>query len=154
MSALLLNVARHASGLRISRRLTTGMVALWFCTVIPATAAQAKPPLRDVPEIENTLFVVAVANEVGKKCDSIRGRRLKGFNMLMRLRTQANKLGYSDAEIRAYVESDSEKDRMRAKGYKYLAANGVEPDAPETFCAFGRAEIANSSAIGALLKAR
>lgn len=136
------------------RDMAVGLMVLWFCSVLPASAAQAKPHLRDVAEIENTLFVVAVANEVDKQCDSIRGRRLKGFNMLLNLRTRANRLGYSDAEIRAYVESDAEKDRMRAKGYKFLQANGVDANSPETFCVFGRAEIEKSSAIGALLRAR
>ena len=73
--------------------------------------------------------------------------------MLFKLRKRANQLGYSDAEIRNYVESDVEKDRMRAKGYRYLESEGVVKNNPETFCAFGRAEIAKSSAIGALLKA-
>ena len=74
--------------------------------------------------------------------------------MLFDLRSRANELGYSDAEIRAYVESDAEKARMRAKGEKFLASKGVDKNNPETFCAFGRAEIEKSSAIGALLKAR
>ena len=120
---------------------------------ILAGTAEAKPSMRDVPEIENILFTVAVANEVGKKCDSIEGRWLKGYRMLFTLRKRANQLGYSDSEIRAYVESDAEKDRMRAKGYKYLESEGVIKNNPETFCVFGHAEIAKSSAIGALLKA-
>jgi len=135
-------------------RLKSALLALSVCAAAPIAAAEAKPHLRDVPEIEHTLFTVALANEVDKKCDSISGRRLKGFNVLFQLRRRANELGYSDAEIRAYVESDSEKDRMRAKGYEYLTSNGVKKNDPETFCAFGRAEIAKSSAIGALLKAR
>ena len=129
-------------------------LTLVLAIAAPVSAADAKPHLRDVPEIENTLFTVAIANEVDKRCDSISGRRLKGYNILFQLRRRANQLGYSDAEIRAYVESDAEKDRMRAKGYKYLGAHGVDKNNPETFCAFGRAEIAKSSAIGALLKAR
>lgn len=128
--------------------------ALTFVFAAPLSAANAKPHLRDVAEIENILFVAAIANEVDKKCDSIDGRRLKGYRMLFNLRMRANELGYSDAEIRAYVESDVEKDRMRTKGYKFLSQHGVDKNKPETFCAFGRAEIAKSSAIGALLKAR
>jgi hypothetical protein len=132
------------------------VVALVFaiCATAPAVAAEAKPHLRDVPEIESTLFVVALANEVDRKCETISGRRLKGYKILFGLRSQANEMGYSDAEIRAYVESDFEKARMRAKGEKYLESRGVDIDKPETFCAFGRAEIAKSSAIGALLRAR
>jgi len=121
---------------------------------VPATAAEAKPHLRDVPEIETALFTVALANEVDKKCDSISGRRLKGYKQLFDLRSRANQLGYSDAEIRSYVESDTEKARMRSKGEEFLQTQGVDINKPETFCAFGRAEIAKSSAIGALLRAK
>jgi len=131
----------------------TTLLAGLMTALVPA-AAFAKPSLREIPEIENTLFVVAVANEVGKRCGSIRPRYFKGLGMLRRLRARANELGYTDSEIRAYVESPAEKTRMRAKGESFLAANGVDLGNPETFCAFGRAEIAKSSAIGALLKAK
>ncbi|WP_232897334.1 DUF5333 domain-containing protein [Pontibaca salina] len=114
----------------------------------------ANPPLREVPEIEDTLFIVAIADEVSKKCDSISGRRLKGLSILLNLRAHANRLGYSDAEIRNQVESDAEKKRMRAKGEAYLKSQGVAIGESETYCAFGRAEIKKSSAIGALLKAK
>ncbi len=130
------------------------LLTLAIFAAVPAVSAEAKPHLRDVPEIENTLFTVALANEVGKKCDSLRGRRIKGFNLLLKLRSRANALGYSDDEIRSFVESETEKARMRAKGEAYLKSRGVDLNNPETFCAFGRAEMAKSSAVGALLKAR
>lgn len=130
------------------------VLALALALAIPAGAEVAKPPLRDVPEIENTLFAIAVANEVRRKCSSINGRMFRGMRLLHRLRARANDLGYSDDEIRAHVESDVEKARMRAKGHRLLQANGVVLDDPESFCAFGHAEIARSSAIGTLLWAR
>lgn len=130
------------------------VLAIMVGVLFPVGAAMAKPSLRDVPEIENTLFAVALADEISDQCSSIKPRFLKGLGVLRRLRSQANELGYSDSEIRAYVESKSEKTRMRAKGEKYLTANGVQYNNPETFCTFGRAEIAKSSAIGVLLKAK
>lgn len=129
-----------------------GMMAAVISVVLTG-AADAKPSMRDVPEIENMLFIVAIANEVGKKCDRLEGRWLRGYNMLFKLRRRANQLGYTDSEIRDFVESDVEKDRLRAKGYRYLKSEGVVVNNPETFCTYGRAEIAKSSAIGALLKA-
>lgn len=132
----------------------TLIAAVALCATILPVAAMAKPSLRDVPEIESSLFSVALAKEVTKYCDSLGARYLKGLGQLRRLRTRANQLGYTDTEIRAYVESDSEKARMRAKGERYLKANGVDYGTPETFCVFGRAEIDKSSAIGALLRAK
>lgn len=121
--------------------------------ILPASVASAKPSLRDVPEIENIIFAAALAHEISENCHSIKPRRMKALGMAWQLRSRANDLGFSDAEIRAYVESDVEKARMRAKGDRFFKENGVDLDAPETFCAFGHAEMAKSSAIGALLKA-
>ncbi|KIC10151.1 hypothetical protein RA19_13145 [Leisingera sp. ANG-M1] len=128
-------------------------IALSTVVALPA-AALAKPSLREVQEIEDPLFAVAVAKEVADHCDRIAPRYLKGLGELRRLKARANELGYSDAEIRAYIDSDVEKARMRAKGEKLLAQNGVDYGQPETFCAYGRAEIEKNSAIGVLLRAK
>lgn len=119
-----------------------------------ASPALSKPSLRDVPEIEDGLFAVAIANEVRDQCGSISARMIKALGVLRGLKSRANELGYSDTEIRNHIESDAEKARMRAKGEAYLRANGVSYSQPETFCAFGRNEIAKGSAIGVLLKTR
>jgi hypothetical protein len=137
----------------MSRSLSLAAViamALSICS----EAAAAKPPLSEVAEVEDMLFAVAIADAVRDHCDSIEARTLKALGMLQRTRARANELGYSDAEIRAHVESKTEKARMRAKGEAFLAQRGVDLSDPETVCTFGRAEIAKNSAIGALLKAR
>lgn len=131
--------------------LNTLMLAVTLA--VPAGTVHAKPSLRDVPEIENIIFAAALAHEISKNCHSIKPRKVKAIGMAWALKSRANDLGYSDDEIRAYVESDAEKARMRAKGRRFLNANGVNYSKPETFCTFGHAEIAESSAIGVLLKA-
>ncbi len=118
------------------------------------TLSLAKPPLRDVREIDDTLYYIAIANEIDEYCDSISGLRMKAIGKMYQLRAHANDLGYSDDEIRAYVESKSEQQRMRIKGEAYLSANGVSYSKPESFCALGKKEIARSSAIGIYLKAK
>lgn len=131
------------------------VIAVVLSTVLALPAAAlAKPSLREVQEIEDPLFAVAVAKEVADYCDGISPRYLKGLGQLRRLRARANNLGYSDAEIRDYISSDAEKTRMRAKGEKLLAQNGVDYGKPETFCTYGRAEIEKNSAIGVLLRAK
>ncbi len=127
-------------------------IALLVAVTMPTLTA-AKPPLRDVKEIDNELYYIAVANEISEQCPSISGRRLKAIGVMWDLRSKANKLGYSDKEIRTYVESDAEKDRMRSKGEAYLAQNGVSYDSPKTFCALGKKEIDRNSAIGVYLRA-
>lgn len=133
--------------------LKTILMIAGLAAVLPISAA-ARQSMRDIPEIENIIFAAALAHEVSGKCPSIKARRMKALGMAWQLRSRANDLGYSDAEIRAYVESDSEKARMRAKGEKYLKANGVDYSNLESFCVYGHAEIAKSSAVGALLRAK
>ncbi|MES0824772.1 DUF5333 domain-containing protein [Ruegeria sp. SCP11] len=128
------------------------ILALMSVLALP-TVAEAKPPLREVKEIDNELYYIAIANEISEYCPSISGRRLKAIGVMWDLRSKANKLGYSDKEIRAYVESDAEKDRMRAKGEAYLAQHGVSYDKPNSFCTLGRSEIERNSAIGVYLRA-
>ncbi|WP_254428648.1 MULTISPECIES: DUF5333 domain-containing protein [Ruegeria] len=128
------------------------MLTLLSVLALP-TIVEAKPPLREVKEIDNELYYIAIANEISEYCPSISGRRLKAIGVLWGLKSQANKLGYSDNEIRAYVDSDAEKDRMRAKGEAYLAQHGVTYENPNSFCTLGRAEIERNSAIGVYLRA-
>ncbi|WP_226688668.1 MULTISPECIES: DUF5333 domain-containing protein [Ruegeria] len=128
------------------------MLTLLSVLALP-TIVEAKPPLREVKEIDNELYYIAIANEISEYCPSISGRRLKAIGVLWGLKSQANKLGYSDNEIRAYVDSDAEKDRMRAKGEAYLARHGVTYENPNSFCTLGRAEIERNSAIGVYLRA-
>ncbi|SLN18147.1 DUF5333 domain-containing protein [Ruegeria meonggei] len=128
---------------------TLALVSLMTLPVM----AEANPPLREVKEIDNELYYIAIANEISEYCPSISGRRMKAIGVMWGLRSKANKLGYSDKEIRDYVGSDAEKDRMRAKGEAYLAQNNVAYDNPNSFCALGRAEIERNSAIGVYLRA-
>ncbi|WP_254436162.1 DUF5333 domain-containing protein [Ruegeria arenilitoris] len=132
----------------------SGMKTLALISVLALpTLAEAKPPLREVKEIDNELYYIAIANEISEYCPSISGRRLKAIGVMWDLRSKANKLGYSDKEIRTYVDSDAEKDRMRAKGEAYLAQHGVTYENPNSFCTLGQKEIERNSAIGVYLRA-
>ncbi len=153
---LLLSARRkHRCGPSIPNgRITLGAKAVALISVLTfPIVAEAKPPLRDVKEIDNELYYIAIANEISEYCPSISGRRMKAIGVMWGLRSKANKLGYSDQEIRAYVDSDSEKDRMRAKGEAYLSQNGVSYDNPKSFCSLGQTEIERNSAIGVYLRA-
>lgn len=131
----------------------TGLV---FAVAIIATApmASAKQSLRDVKAIDDGLFALAIANEIRENCGSVSARMIKAYSFLKSLESQAKSMGYSDAEIRSHIKSDTEKARMRKIGEAYLKDNGVDRSDPETFCALGRAEIEKSSQIGALLRAK
>ena len=134
------------------RRSLTIMVAA--AVIANASVAAAKPPLRDVPEIDGGILTIGIADEIRKNCPRISARMLRAMRRINGLKDRALALGYSEDEIRAYRTSDAEKARLRAAGAAYLKSNGVQVGKPDTYCALGRAEIQKNSAIGALLRER
>jgi hypothetical protein len=126
-----------------------GLLALMLA--VPAGAA-GKAPLRDVPQIDDKMLWVAIAIEIGDRCESIAPRTARGLNYLWRVRNEARQLGYTDAEIKAYVDSDAEKARMRGRGEDYVRAHGLNPELDADLCKLGQAEIAKGSQIGAFLR--
>lgn len=129
-------------------------IALALTATFMATSAMAKPPLRDVPEIDDALLMVAIADDLRKNCDDIDARMIKALTHIQGLKSKARSLGYSDEEIKAYTGSKDEQKRMRARGEEYLAERGVDRKNDAAYCTFGKQEIAKGSQIGVLLKAR
>ena len=128
------------------------LLSLLAILALTASSAAAKPPLREVAEIDNTIMYVAIANEIRKSCDDIGPRLLRAYSTLNGLKSLAREKGYSDEEIEDYVTSKSEKARMREKAEAYLRDNGVAADDPAQLCGFGRSQIRAQTEIGELLK--
>ncbi len=116
-----------------------------------ATAAVANPPLREVKSINDGLLAVGLADEIRKNCGSISGRILRGIARLRSIQNSARAMGYSDQEIKSFVDSRAEKNRLKARGKSYLNANGANLDNEASMCLLGSKEIAKKSAIGTLL---
>jgi hypothetical protein len=120
--------------------------------LILATPALALVPLKDQTEISEGLIAAAIAYEIGDKCDSINARLLRGVSFLNGLRDRAGDLGYSDAEIDAYLDDRAEKNRLESVARQRLRdLGGVEGDW-ESYCAVGREQIAAGTQIGQLLR--
>lgn len=119
-----------------------------------ACIAQAKQPLKEVSSVWNGLLNIGIASEIGEYCPNIAPRTARGLLRLNSIRNEAKALGYSNDEIEAFRTSASNKAQMRAEGEAYMASKGVVKGQNETYCALGKAEMASSSAIGSLLKAR
>lgn len=119
-----------------------------------ASSASAKPPLRDVAAIDNALFDLGVANLIRENCNSISARLLRAYRFVNGLERKALEMGYTQGEIDAYVDSDAEKNRLRARAARYFAQIGADPNQPDGLCALGRAEIDKSSRIGSFLRAQ
>lgn len=127
------------------------LAGLLLAVALPVIAA-AKTPLRDVAQIDDRMLWVAIAIEISDRCDRIDPRTLRGLNYLWATRSQAQKLGYSNAEIKTYIDSEAEKARMRARGESYVRAQGLDPTRDADLCTLGQAEIAKGSQIGAFLR--
>lgn len=125
-----------------------------FSTSIITTSAAALPPLRDVPEIDDSMLWVALAVEISDRCETIEPRTFRGLTYLWQLKSRAAELGYSDADIEAYADSRTEKERIRTRGEAYVRARGLNPEIDRDLCKLGRREIKKGSQIGALLKAK
>lgn len=117
---------------------------------LSAPAAQAGLP--DEAEINEGLIATAIAYEISEKCGPISARMLRGISYLNTLRDRARQLGYSNAEIDAYVGNREEKRRLEAIARARLADMGAVVGQEASYCAVGRQEIAAGSAIGRLLR--
>lgn len=117
-----------------------------------AVAAEARTRLQDDQVIEDGLRVVAIGKMLQRNCEAISPRRLKALSFALSLQRRARKMGYSDAEIDAYLDSEADKARIKAGARRYLEARGVEFENPSSFCTVGRGEIQNATNVGQFLR--
>ncbi len=130
-----------------------GLTAVLAMTVVwMAGHGSAQTPLKDVPKVRDGIIYVGMAYELSEQCDSLKARLFRGINYLQSLKNHASELGYSDAEIDAYINDDAEKDRLEAIARAQLAALGVVRGDPASHCAVGRAQIAANTRVGWLLR--
>jgi hypothetical protein len=128
---------------------TTGLI-LGFAAFAGATTAN--PSIGEVNFITEGLINTAIAYEIDQKCDSLDGRIVAGVNFLWSLKAHASELGFSDDEIKAYIDNEAEKDRLEAIARARLRDMGAVEGDWETYCAVGRSEMSAGSQIGRLLK--
>jgi hypothetical protein len=131
------------------RRLT---LALTLCALPLPSLAVALEPIRQEKHINNVLLQGFIGDAIVDNCPAMRARKLRALEELYRLRSYALDKGYSAAEIRAFVTSDTEKARGKALAADWLKARGAVPGNPDAYCRIGRDEIAKASLIGALLR--
>jgi len=131
-------------------------VALSAALILSLSTAPvtAQIPLRDVPQIDDALLDLGIADRIRKNCPTISARLLKAVGYVRNLEKKAKAMGYSPEQIEAYTDSDAEKARMKARGAAFFAKKGVDTSDPQSYCALGNAEIQKGSRIGSLLRAK
>lgn len=117
-----------------------------------AVAAQNLPPIEEEEYITQELLAAAIGNLIRRNCDSISARTFRVIGRAKKLRDYALGLGYSEDEIRAYLESREEIRRFREMAWDYLISRGASKDDPESICRVGRQEIAGNTPAGQLLR--
>lgn len=128
-----------------SLTLVLGLAAL-------AGTSAARPALQDDAILTEGLINTAIAYEIGRKCDRLDARILRGINFLYSLKAHAESLGYSTAEIEAYIANDAEKQRLESIARQRLRDLGGVAGEWETYCRVGEGQIAAGTQIGRLLR--
>ena len=127
-------------------------LALIVGVSVGAGATSAVGDLSGETTITDGLIDTAIAYEIGRKCDSLEARIVQGINFLYALRDEASALGYSEAEINAYIDNEAEKDRLEALARQKLRDLGGVDGQWETYCAVGRSQMSQGTQIGQLLR--
>ncbi|WP_371157736.1 DUF5333 domain-containing protein [Jannaschia sp. 2305UL9-9] len=122
-----------------------------LAAALAMSATPALAGLEDEPSITEGLITVGIAYEIADVCPSIDGRMLRGLQYLLALKSAAGDLGYTDAEVEAFIDDDRAKDRLEAVARNRLAAKGAGSGDVEAHCRVGRSEIDSDSQIGRLL---
>lgn len=133
-------------------RKTLTAMTFGFLALAIAGGAQAKSLLKDVVEIQERLIVIGIAHRIDERCDSLSIRDFRKNTALLGVANRAMQLGYSRAEITAYIDDKVEKDRLVTVAEGRLAEMGAVEGQPETFCRVGQEQITAGTDIGRLLR--
>lgn len=131
---------------------TQRLVVTALAVVLTTLPAMSKTPLKEVAVVRDGIIHVGMAYEISEKCPVISARLFRGLGFLQSLQNHARGLGYTEAEIDAYVNDDAEKDRLEGIARAALADLGVVEGDESSYCAVGRAQIAANTRVGWLLR--
>ena len=86
-------------------------IPIVVAAVMIALPAFALGPINQEQRINDTLRSGFIAEAISDTCPTMQPRKLRALTELLKLRDYALSQGYSAAEVRAFVESKSEKAR-------------------------------------------
>jgi hypothetical protein len=118
---------------------------------LPSLGA-AKAELKTQVSVQEMLITAALAYEIGKVCEDVDVRLIRGISYLNSIKSHAKSLGYSSDEIDSYMDDKPEQKRLTAIAYERLWALGATKGNAESHCVVGKSEMEKQSQIGLLLK--
>ncbi|MEI4260439.1 DUF5333 domain-containing protein [Roseovarius sp. D0-M9] len=132
------------------RLILTTLVAL----SLAGGASAARADLGAEKDINAGLLAIAAADKIRRECGDISGKFWAARSYVNQLKGMAQKRGYTDAQIDAYVNDDAEQAKMRERRNAYFKSKGASNLDAASLCRLGQDEIKNRSRIGSFLKAK
>lgn len=113
------------------------------------TQAEVNEALRGNPAIYNGLFTAKLVDHIVKTCPDLRApSKATRVAFGISLYNQARSMGFSRAQIEAFVEDKAERDRLQGVVESHLRRAGVNPASEAEVCAYARAQMAERTALG------
>lgn len=128
------------------------LATLTLTAALFAVPAMAKQPLNQNQHITDSLVAGRVADVIRQTCPSISAKMITAYNKLEDLKQYAIDQGYTEPEVKAFLKDGAEKARIKGIAAAYLAKAGAVDGDVESYCVAGRAEIANGTLAGSLLR--
>lgn len=132
-------------------RMAAALAATLTLTAMPAAALE---PLSQERYVNDRLIAARIADRIRRECPTIDARMIYAWSQARALKKYARGKGYSDAQIDAFLDSRTDKDRIYGVAEDYMARNGVTKGDAESYCRLGRDEIARKTVTGSLLSAK
>jgi hypothetical protein len=127
-------------------------VKIFIVLMTSSVSSQASAHPSQVTRVTEGLISAGIVIELADKCDSVDIRMIKGLSFLNGLKGHLKDLGYSNAEIDAYIDDAAEKDRLEAIARTRLRGLGAVPGDPESHCAVAHDQMSRGTLIGGLLR--
>lgn len=117
--------------------------------------AQVNETLRTTPAIYNGLFTAGLVKHVVDSCPDLQGpNRFQRTTYFLGLFNQARGLGFSRAQIQAFVDDRDEQRQLRRVVYSHLERQGVDPRNKDAVCTWARQQMSARTGIGPSLRER
>jgi hypothetical protein len=128
------------------------LVFICFSWLSFGSISNAKSLLIENENIWHELLQISLANKISEDCPSIEARKIKGLFALLKIKSVAKELGYTESEINEFVNNEENKKKLKNETNIYLMDNEVDFNSVNTVCLFGQREIEQESTIGSLLR--
>lgn len=128
------------------------VATIFALLVAPLGAPLAARSPGDLAEVRNGLLAVAAGNMIQENCDDISPRLIRVFNLRNQLISAARAAGFSDDEIRSFVDDRVARQSFEVEATAYLVQRGLVMAEPSSYCAVGAEEIQVGTAVGRLLR--